>query len=213
MRPRAAALLIDLDGVLRRWDPAVPAAVEVAYGLAPGAILDTAMQWSRLRPAVTGEVSHAEWMAGVAEGLSASAGAVLGSGSVSAGAARAAVEEWSAYRGEVDADVLAFVREVRAAGLPVGLATNATDRLDEDLAALGLTGEVDHVINSSVVGTHKPTREYFTAACLAVRTPADRVLFVDDSDRFVRGARVAGLLAHRWTGPHDLPYLRAALAN
>jgi putative hydrolase of the HAD superfamily len=37
------------------------------------------------------------------------------------------------------------------------------------------------------------------------------VLFVDDSDRCVRGARVAGLSAYRWNGPDDLPYLRSAL--
>jgi putative hydrolase of the HAD superfamily len=191
-RTRPTALLIDLDGVLRRWDPAVPAAIEAAHGLAPGALHQTAMEWSRYLPAVTGAVTHADWMAGVAR--------VLGD---------AAVAEWQAYRGEVDTDVLAFVREVRALGVPVALATNATDRLDADLAALGLTGEVDHVVNSSVVGAHKPTREFFTAACLALRTPPDRVLFVDDSDRLIRGARVAGLPAYRWTGHADLRYLRA----
>ena len=38
-----------------------------------------------------------------------------------------------------------------------------------------------------------------------------RVLFVDDTDRHVRGARVTGLAAYRWNGAADLPYLRAAL--
>jgi putative hydrolase of the HAD superfamily len=39
------------------------------------------------------------------------------------------------------------------------------------------------------------------------------VLFVDDEDRNVRGAREAGLAAFRWTGPMDLPYVRAALGR
>lgn len=93
-RRHAEALLVGLDGVLRRWDPAVAALAEARYGLPAGTVLDT----------------------------------------------------------------------------------NATDRLAAHLDALGLTDEFD----------------------------AD--------DRIVRGARVAGLPAYRWTGPGDVPYLRAALA-
>jgi len=194
-RARPTALLVDLDGVLRRWDPEVPARIEAAHGLPPGSLEKTAMDWSRLRPAITGEVTHAGWMAGVAEALGAPE----------------AVAEWQRYRGEVDPDVLAFIREARAAGVPVAIATNATDHLAADLATLGLEGEVDAVVNSSAVGAHKPTREFFTAAATTLRTPPDRLLLVDDSDRFVRGARVVGLSAYRWNGPADLPYLRAAL--
>ncbi len=107
--------------------------------------------------------------------------------------------------------LLAFVRQARAAGLRVGLATNATDALDADLATLALVDEVDLVVNSSVLGLHKPMKEYFQAACQALGTLPERVLLVDDDDRAVRGARAAGLSAYRWNGPQDLPYLRAAL--
>ncbi|MFE0590432.1 HAD-IA family hydrolase [Micromonospora echinospora] len=203
-RERATALLVDFDGVLRRWDPAVAAGVEQRYGLTPGVLGDIAMQWGRLQPVLVGRVSHADWMTSVADALA--------SRSVDAERARAAVTEWQTYRGEVDPDVLAFVREVRAAGIPVGLATNATDLLDADLAALGLTDELDAVVNSSALGVHKPAKEYFRAACEALRTPPDRVLFVDDDDRMISGARVAGLSAYRWSGPEGLRYVRAALA-
>jgi putative hydrolase of the HAD superfamily len=107
--------------------------------------------------------------------------------------------------------VLALVREVRAGGIPVGLATNATDALDADLADLGLLDEFDVVVNSSVLGAHKPTKEYFVEACRAVGAAPARTLFVDDDDRSVGGARAAGLSAYRWDGPAGLPYLRAAL--
>ncbi|MGW4463281.1 HAD family hydrolase [Micromonospora sp. NPDC004704] len=202
-REKATALLVDLDGVLRRWDPAVNEAVEREFGLPAGALLDTAMRWSLLQPAVTGQVSHLDWMNGVADALAEPAGGRE--------RALAAVDQWQAYRGEVDQEVLAFVREVRAGGVRVGLATNATDRLDADLAELNLVDEVDLVLNSSVLGVHKPAPEYFRTACEALATPPRRVLFVDDDDRSVRGARAAGLPAHRWTSPADLPYLRAAL--
>ncbi|MFJ8577515.1 HAD family hydrolase [Micromonospora sp. NPDC093277] len=202
-RERATALLVDFDGVLRRWDPAVAAGVEREYGLTEGVLGEIAMSWGLLQPVLTGQVSHDQWMTSVAEALAPSVGEAR---------ARAAVEEWQRYRGEVDQNVLAFVREVRAAGVRVGLGTNATDLLDADLAALGLTDELDVVVNSSVVGVHKPAKEYFQAACEALETPPARVLFVDDDDRAVAGARVSGLSAHRWTGPDDLRYLRAALA-
>ena len=67
--------------------------------------------------------------------------------------------------------MLTFVREVRAAGLPVGLATNATDRLDADLARLGLVGEVDVVVNSSAIGVHKPAPEFFERGLRGDRRP------------------------------------------
>lgn len=202
-RQRAEALLVDLDGVLRRWDPAVGARIEARYGLAPGTVLDTMFERSRLVAATTGQITDTEWMAEVAAAL---AGRVGG-----ATAARSLVDEWQAYRGEVDSDALAFVREVRAAGRPVALATNATDRLGADLAVLGLADEFDTVVNSAQVGARKPVREFFSAASAALRVPLDRCLVVDDEDRNVRGARLAGLPAYRWTGPADLPYLRAAL--
>ncbi|TDB78933.1 HAD family hydrolase [Micromonospora sp. KC721] len=203
-RERATALLVDLDGVLRRWDPAVAAGVERAYGLSAGVLGEIAMQWGRLQPVLTGRVSHAEWMASVAEALTPSLG--------DPDRARAAVQEWQRYRGEVDPDVLAFVREARAGGIKVGLGTNGTDLLDADLAALGLVGELDVVVNSSAVGVHKPAKEYFQIACAALETAPSRVLFVDDEDRAVSGARTAGLSAYRWSGPDGLRYLRAALA-
>lgn len=203
-RERATALLVDFDGVLRRWDPAVAAGVEREYGLTEGVLGEIAMSWGLLQPVLTGRLSHAEWMSSVADALTPSVG--------DPARARAAVEEWQRYRGEVDPEVLAFIREVRAAGVRVGLGTNATDLLDADLAALDLTGELDVVVNSSTIGVHKPAKEYFQAACEALETSPARVLFVDDEDRAVAGARVAGLSAHRWTGPGDLRYLRAALA-
>jgi putative hydrolase of the HAD superfamily len=150
-------------------------------------------------------------VAGAPFAAAAAAETLAASGPSADDRAAVAVREWQEYRGEVDPDVLALVRQARAAGRPVGLATNATDRLDADLELLGLTREVDAVINSSVVGAPKPAKEYFAAAAQALRLPPDRMLLVDDDDRAVRGARVAGLSAYRWTGPADLGYVKAAL--
>ena len=201
LRQPAQAMLIDLDGVLRRWDPTVPAAVEESYGLAPGALLSTAMSWDLLRPAVAGEITDAEWMHLVATRLP-----------LPEEDAKKAVSEWQQHRGTVDPEVLAFVREVRAAGRPVGLATNATDLLHGDLDRLGLTDEFDAVVSSSELKVHKPAPEFFERACAALDVEPPWVLFVDDDDRSVRGARAAKLPCLRWSGPENLPYLRKALA-
>ena len=199
MRDRPQALLIDLDGVLRRWDPAPMIAVEVEYGLKPAALLETAMSWDIYRPAIAGELTDAQWMGLVADRLP-----------LEPAEAQAAVTRWQTDRGAVDPEALAFVRELRAAGIPVGLATNATDRLRDDLATLGLTGEVDVVASSWELKTHKPTPEFFQRACQLVGVAPKQALFVDDDDRVVRGARAAGLSAYRWSGPQHVPYLRKA---
>jgi putative hydrolase of the HAD superfamily len=194
------ALLIDLDGVLRRRDPTVASTVEQSYGLAPGALLSTAMSWDLLRPAVAGEITDAQWMSLVASRLP-----------LDKAEANAAVAEWRRERGSVDPDVLALIRDVRAAGLPVGLATNATDLLRADLDALGLSGEFDAVFSSWELKIHKPAPEYFVRVCAALGLEPHLVLFVDDDDRAVLGARAAKLPAFRWTGPDGIPYLRKAL--
>ncbi len=183
------ALLIDFDGVLRHFAaPADPGVVEAAF------------RWDLLRAAVAGEITHEQWMELTATSLPGDPAA----------AARA-VAEWQVDRGTIDPQVLEFVGTVRAAGIPVGLATNATDRLDADLALHGLTDAFDVVVNSSVIGIHKPAPDFFARACEAIGTAPGWTLFVDDDDRAVRAARAAKLLAYRWTGPQGLPYLRAAL--
>lgn len=199
-RDPARALLIDFDGVLRRWDPAPMISVEVGYGLKPAALLETSMSWDIYRPAVSGEITDAEWMNLVASRLP-----------IEPEKATEAVAKWQEYRGEPDPEVLAFVREVRTGGRKVGLATNATDRLRPDLSALGLADEVDVVISSWEQKIHKPAPEFFQRACELIGYEPKYVLFVDDDDRVVRGARAAGLSAYRWSGPEHVAYLRKAM--
>lgn len=204
VREQAEALIVDLDGVVRVFHPGVAASAERRNGLPPGSVTGAAFAWSRLRPVIVGEQTHADWVESIAVDL-ARAGH-------DEARARAAVMEWQEHRGEIVAEVRDFIGEIRTLGVPVVLATNATSQLDADLKHLGVADDFDAVINSSVVGAHKPTREFFAAACAAVDAAPSRCLFVDDDDRNVQGARAAGLSAFRWTGPADLRYIRAALA-
>ncbi|GIG60656.1 haloacid dehalogenase [Longispora fulva] len=212
MRDTCKALLIDLDGVLRYFSIERLAAVEERHGLRAGALPEIAFHHSLLNPVVEGEISHAEWELLTAEALHTLAWPTPENGPDDRMArARAAVADWQSDHGEVDKVVLEFVREVRAAGLPVALCTNATDRLDADLAELGLAGQFDHVVNSSVLKLRKPDKAYFVEASATVGVPPKLCLFVDDSDRIINGARVAGMASFRFTGHSDLDYLRVAL--
>ncbi|MEV6931481.1 HAD-IA family hydrolase [Dactylosporangium sp. NPDC051485] len=202
MTQRPTALLIDFDGVLRAFDPSINAKIEQRYGLEPGTVLDTALQWDRLLPAITGRMTRADWLATVAATLADRVG----------GPERAAelMDEWVVYPGTVDPDVLQFVRDVRAAGHPVCVATNSTVEFREVLESFDLATEFDAVAISAEIGVHKPAKEYFQAACALIGTPPARCMLVDDTDRMIRGARAAGLTAYRYMPGDDLSYPRRA---
>jgi putative hydrolase of the HAD superfamily len=191
--------------VVRVFDPSVAGSIEQRYGLSAGDLIGSAMSVVRLRPAILGDESHEAWLESIAMDLADRAGGL--------DRAQDAVREWAAYRGQVVIEVLDVIRQLRARGVPVGLVTNSTTRLDADLAELGLVGQFDAVVNSSAIGAHKPTGGFFRAACAAVGVAPSRCLFVDDDDRCVRGARAAGLSAFRFTSTADLAYLQAALAH
>lgn len=196
MIQRPTALLIDFDGVLRHHDPAVTAAIETRHGLEPGAILAAGLEWDRQRPAIVGEITREEWLDSIAEALHIDGSVVL---------------EWDAYKGEIVPEVLQFVRDVRKAGIKVGLATNAMDDLPDVLALHRLTTRFDVVASSSEIGVHKPAPGYFRAACALVEAHPRQCLFIDDDDRNIRAARAAGLSAYRYTPGDDLGYARKAL--
>jgi putative hydrolase of the HAD superfamily len=190
------ALLLDFDGVLRRWDAARAHTLDLErrHGLAPGTMAALAFDPQRLGPALVGAVPDEAWRLALARALQPLCGQ------------RAAelVADWSEAPGEVDLDVLALVRQVRGAGHPVVLVADATTRLEFDLVRLGLHEELDAVVSSARVGATKPDRRIFAAATAAATVPAGRCLFVDDTEGHVRGAEAAGLGAHHYVDAADL---------
>ena len=194
----ARALLIDLDGVVRRWDARPAAAVEVPFGLPPGAVAAAAFAAPLLQQAITGRITDAAWRRAVVERLAATYGRAAAAGAVAA---------WSAPAGRVAEDVLALVRAVRRRA-PVVLVTNATTRLDADLRRLGLHDAFDAVANSARIGAGKPEAAIFAAALGYAGVPPAAALFVDDTRGHVEAARALGLRGHRF---EDVAGLEAAL--
>ncbi len=192
--PRSRVVLFDLDGVLRRFDDAAERGVEERFGLAPGSLRRHAFDPAVADDAVRGVVSRSVWIE--------RAGAALGH-----------VEAMRAFlglRGEVDEEVLAVAREVRAAGARVGLLTNATDSLREELAHLGLAGELDAVFASCALGCCKPEPAVYARVTSELGVRPAEIAFVDDQASNVAGARAAGWRAHPFRGA---PGLRAWLAS
>ena len=196
------AFLCDLDGVLRIWDQDLWPSIEERHGLEPGALFAAAFQPDLLLPPVLGQVSDDEWRLSVAKVLAAGYGIER---------AAAAVADWSAPIGRVEPAAVALVRRARSAGIRTVMVTNATSRLDRDLAALGLDEAVDAVVNSSRIGAVKPDPQIYLHAAEIGGAKPERCLFVDDTPANVAGAETVGMTALLYTGTATLPEIAAAL--
>ncbi|WP_037806618.1 HAD family hydrolase [Streptomyces sp. NRRL F-2580] len=195
------AVLCDLDGVVRLWDPDGMTALDREAGLAEGTLAAAAFHPALLDAAVSGRISDEQWRQRVAEDLAGSCG--------SAALAQDLVGGWEALTGRVDTDVLELLTSVRSR-IPVVLVSNATTRLEADLAALGLADAFDAVINTARIGVAKPNHQVFEAAAQTVGAELRRCLFVDDTPGHVAAAKSAGLTGHHYRGVEGL---RSALVS
>lgn len=194
------AALFDLDGVLRHHDPDHAGRVEARYGLATGTLGRAAFEVARLQDAVSGALRHEDWSRTVGDELTATHG-IDG---------HAAVAEYFAIEAtSVDTEVLDLVRTVRRR-VPVGLLTNASSRLVQELEALALADEVDVVCNSWELGVAKPSRAAFDLAAERMDATPAQCFFTDDRPANVDAARAAGMTAHLYL---DASELRRALRS
>ena len=191
--PHILGLLCDLDGVVRLWPAHLVATAERTAGLPDGSILQTAFAADLLPLAITGRITDEAWRQEVGTRLQHAwpeADASL------------AVADWSISPGEINQPVMALLQRRR---VPVALITNATTRLPQDLATLGLTGAFDQVLNSSIIGAAKPDEGIFTAALQALALPADQVLFIDDDPGHIAAAARLGIAGYQFHGdPQEL---------
>jgi putative hydrolase of the HAD superfamily len=194
MSPRAAdaALVVDLDGVLRIWDPEIVASAE------HGPVCPRAHSTARRSPTrpLCGPSSPA--------GSATPSGAPGSPHGWSPSTGRPRPERWPTGRAPAGRSTSASSPSSGSSAAPVALPSNATDRLPRDLQRLGLDGELDAVVNSSELGLAKPDPEVFVAVCSALGLPPYRCLFVDDQQVNVDAAARVGLRAHLYRGPGEL---------
>jgi putative hydrolase of the HAD superfamily len=192
------AVLCDIDGVLRHWPPADE--LERAHGLPAGSIAAAHFMPSRLNLAITGKITDEQWRSAAASDL-----AVV---CRSADRAVAAVKAWSMLQPRNDPQAVSLIATAREV-VTVGLVSNATTRLEQDLAQHELDTLADIVVSSARIGVAKPDPNFYIIAAERAGAAVDRCLFIDDTPANVAAAREVGMIAVRYTGVEDL---RAALA-
>lgn len=186
------AIVLDLDGVIRHFDPDHPRRVETRHGLPEGALWSTAFASGRIQALVTGQVTRAEWTRMIGDAV----------GNIGA------AEEWLAEPARTDDEVLTIVDGLRADGYPVSILTNGTDTVPAELSEAGIRDRFDHLFNTAAIGLAKPDPAIFHHVCQELAVEPGSVFFTDDSDGHVEAAGRVGLVTHRFV---DAATLRSEL--
>jgi putative hydrolase of the HAD superfamily len=194
--PQVAGVIIDLDGVIRHWDPSYYEEAEEHLGLPPGTITAVAFAEDRLARAMDGRTSFADWCAEIGSEVAGLHGVE----------AALVAETWAEAGWRIDETVLELVAEVRRV-VPVALLSNASTNLLDDLERSGIAGAFDAVVGSAHLGAAKPSAEAFEAAAAAIGVPLHRCLFVDDTAGHVEAARRLGARAEVFTDVDELAQL------
>ncbi len=188
-------VVLDLDGVVRHFDPDQFRAVERDHGLPDGSVAAVAFEAELLDRLVTGRLRRAEWIEIVGERLG------------NAAAARACF----APLGRIDQAVLEFVDELRRRGTTVAILTNGTDTIEAELRESGVGDRFDAVFSTWDIGVAKPDPRAFEHVCAALGVPATSCVFVDDTESKLTGATALGMTTHHFQGPAGLRDLLVSL--
>ena len=86
----------------------------------------------------------------------------------------------------------------------LGLVTNATSRLADDLSRLGLDDAFDFIVNSAAIGCAKPSACFYEHALRRCDCDRNEVLFVDDRSENVAAAIEFGFRGHHYRDPGTL---------
>ena len=118
------------------------------------------------------------------------------------------------HRIEVIGESVELVRALRANGYGVHLATNQERyRAAYMRTVLGYDALFDVSCYSCDLGVAKPAQAFFAEAARRIGAERSAVLFVDDSEQNVDGARAAGLAAELWSFEAGHDALAALLAS
>lgn len=192
-------VFFDFDEVLRTWEYETDGLGEV-FGIPLDAFREVAFDPENSTPAIRGEITDEEWRTNV--------GRILAERFPDRDV-DGAMQMWSSRSGELFPEVLEIVRACKLK-IPVGLMTNATTKLDQDLESLGIADLFDHVINASEVGSVKPEPEIFLHALRLVGIEPQEAFFIDDRPENVEAAERLGWVGHVFENANGL---RAALVD
>ena len=176
------AVIFDWGGVLMRTSSQIRRHTwDARLGLPTGSVervVHGCEAWSRLQ---RGEIiENAYWQA-VADELGLDAESL----------ARLRVDFYA--DDHLDEGMIALIKDLRAEGVKIGLLSNNSAALADELTALGVSALFDARVISGVVRVMKPEPKAYYAVLNALDISPGRALFVDDSPVNVEGARVVGM--------------------
>lgn len=107
---------------------------------------------------------------------------------------------WFKSEHNIAEDVVELVKSLKQKGLIVAIATNQeeyrTKYIEENM---GLGQHFQHIFSSARIGHMKPSRDFFAHVQKSLGVKPQEILFIDDSEANVKGAKDFGMNAHFYT--------------
>jgi epoxide hydrolase-like predicted phosphatase len=181
---RIQAVVFDIGGVLEFTpDLGVIEMWESRLGLAPGELNER--MYDTWRGGSVGTISEDEVHQAVTERL----------GLVDEQRADFIGDIWREYLGTANTELIGYARRLRPR-YRTGIVSNSfVGAREREQAAYGFEDLVDEIIYSHECGMSKPSPGIYALACERLQTAPAQMVFLDDSEPCVAGARQAGIEA------------------
>jgi putative hydrolase of the HAD superfamily len=105
---------------------------------------------------------------------------------------------WREYLGTANAEMIEYARQLRPRYRTGILSNSFVGAREREQTAYGFEDLVDEIVYSHEAGMGKPDPRIYALACARLDVQPREMVFLDDADRCVAGAREAGIHAVRY---------------
>jgi epoxide hydrolase-like predicted phosphatase len=105
---------------------------------------------------------------------------------------------WREYLGAANTELIEYARRLRPRYRTGILSNSFVGAREREQAAYGFEDLVDEIVYSHEVGLAKPDPRIYALVCARLEVQAREMIFLDDADQAVAGAREAGMHAVRY---------------
>ena len=110
------------------------------------------------------------------------------------------MQYWFEAEQKIDEALIAYIQKLRTRNIQCYIATNQEkNRIEYMLKNMGFADAFDGVFASSHIGHKKPTLQFYEMVVASLKLKKDQILFWDDSEKNVDGAKHFGIHAHVYT--------------
>ena len=105
---------------------------------------------------------------------------------------------WREYLGSANTELIEYARRLRPRYRTGILSNSFVGARERERAAYGFEDLVDEIVYSHEVGMAKPDPRIYGLVCTRLKVQPQEMIFLDDADQAVAGAREAGMHAVRY---------------